>query len=241
MNHAISTIFLLLTIFSQASNGASIILYDASSNIGINPLSQGWTTTNIPLSYASNTTVNGIPAWQINDTGINIGDALAYSQQIPAQFSSLFNNGWQYQVRLNIPIYPTQPSEDFYVNTGTNVYATRVYRTSVGNLVIDNGALGQSYQTPVGNNDFYDVSLRYDPLTSKVNVFFDNKIAISDFLGLPSNQTLVQWGAGSSVETGIANWNKVEFSFSTPIPAAVWMVGSALVGLVGFVRRKPNQ
>jgi hypothetical protein len=97
-------------------------------------------------------------------------------------------------------------------------------------------AVGPSFTLTGLGSSWHSYQLVYDPNTLLSMLFVDGTERISGYAGFAASfihDTGLGWGASSG---GQVNFNQVQLS-SVPIPAAVWLFGSALAGLGIFGRR----
>jgi len=135
------------------------------------------------------------------------------------------------------------PSHSVGLNTGEKLYGDFTHTYT---LLNDGGADFRLYINgnvqKVGNFDSLSVNLKTmaDVLIENLEVIV-NPGGGSAYFGIYSDYIL---GAGESVKlvfTGVGFVGATyDATLETPIPAAVWLFGSALMGLVGASRRKSS-
>ena len=98
-------------------------------------------------------------------------------------------------------------------------------------------AFGLSF-TLSGSGGYHTYQLAYDPITQLADLSVDNVERIQNYAG--NTEYLSNWGLGwGTVFGGQGNFNSVQLqSTPVPIPGAVWLFGSGLLGLIGISRRK---
>lgn len=129
---------------------------------------------------------------------------------------------------LNAPS-PSSPSPASYTGTGQSLVTTPV------------GPLADTWTLNVGAGEKADIAFTNNNLVAFGVQFFD----ITGFTVLPSaSMTGLTAGVysfavtGSSVGFGGGSYLVGTKVSPIPVPAAIWLMGSALVGLVSFSRRK---
>ena len=91
------------------------------------------------------------------------------------------------------------------------------------------------------NNNAYQYKLNFDLNVAQTAAFMNNSNVVVDF----ADEVLALcgwWNYGNCIENvGDAPYATVDYTYevsSVPVPAAVWLFGSALLGLAGVARRK---
>ncbi len=149
---------------------------------------------------------------------------------------------------------PTEPDDftlRFYTDSAglpDNAGLIGIY--TPGNAVnrVDSGVNG------AGGLDIFNYSVDITPLMLSAGIYWisivNDTTADTDDNWLWSlSSAIVTGGGDSAFQTGTSStWSSgnSEYSFvlndvsAVPVPAAVWLMGSALAGLLGFSRRKPE-
>ena len=84
-----------------------------------------------------------------------------------------------------------------------------------------------------------------DVSTARVDINFDLSNTLLDLLVIQNNQSLVSslFTSGDINADGVVNGlditRYVSLGGVVPVPAALWLFGSGLLGLIGMARRKP--
>ena len=91
------------------------------------------------------------------------------------------------------------------------------------------------------NINTYEYKLNFDLTAAQTEDFMSNSIVLVDF-GEEVQHICGWWNfSNCNVLSGNAPYAEVEYTYevsSVPIPGAVWLFGSALLGLAGVARRK---
>ena len=91
------------------------------------------------------------------------------------------------------------------------------------------------------NTNAYQYKLNFDFSAAQTTAFMNNSNVVVDFTdGVVA--LCGWWNYGNCIaDEGDAPYAQVDYTYevsSVPVPAAVWLFGSALLGLVGVARRK---
>jgi hypothetical protein len=215
------------------------------------PYSEGWTTP-----YGVGGTIGpindgGTQAWIVDDNSSADGSHVWYTQTPTAQqHLDAAENGWVLRVNVRIVDIPDPINNAgsllIQYSDGSTSYNLALGSEGDGDplvLLQDGGftnsgtiATGAGYTLQDGGSGYHLYELIYDPLAASTDLFIDGNEVLSNYSGFATVNDGVSWGSGTSYDTGQGNWNLVQFSV-VPIPASVWLFGSALAGL-GWIRRK---
>jgi hypothetical protein len=125
--------------------------------------------------------------------------------------------------------------------------------TDSGDIVVDSQKVAASFSTSwtlgAGSDAKGRVAITANPNTGPNAIKFDldvlvNGISVMSFassaLDKVFNLSFLATDVVEFVVNGLAKKGNIDISVSSvPIPAAVWLFGSALMGLLGVTRRKP--
>ncbi|MEM9656946.1 MAG: choice-of-anchor D domain-containing protein [Planctomycetota bacterium] len=186
---------------------------------------------------------NGTPAWQIDEiTGGNNNFAY-YLEELPDPLMTDANlYGWSLRARLRIPDFETAnngalqrgrltapgfvlrdstTSRLWYVGFGLSEF-------NEGNTLLQtlteansSASLGPTFEL-VGNDEYFDVELRFDPATSSADLIVNDAEVISDYESfsppIEADASSVEWGDVSGADVGIGNFNALSLVIHT-LPA----------------------
>ncbi len=163
---------------------------------------------------------------------------------------TFLNNGLD-TVRLtvdgsNLPTGTAKVS-DIWFNVDPNLMLSSF--SNVSGVSASNISLGQDTFNVGGGAGSFDVKIEYG-VSGPTGDFFSGSSSVFDFTGVGLTENAFNFlstGAGGSPNplhaafhlnlTGNGNSGHYGSTSPVPIPAAVWLFGSALVGLVGIKRR----
>lgn len=225
------------------------------------PLTEGWLSPGVAAGNVTWGPVNsaGVPAWSIDDADTVPQSTKSYVvHPSAAEESSGFALGWSLHMDAEVMNHPDNPSNGsigigvvFARGSHGKGYALLLGAEADGDpiLSLSVGSGQPSLYTLEGlGAGFHRYEMRYDPLAGDVDVLVDNSLITSAYPGfthpsylLPYNT--VEWGSGSSADTGHANYSQVVVAF-TDRPAVVpepstsrLIVGLSLIGILSFLRR----
>lgn len=111
-----------------------------------------------------------------------------------------------------------------------SILSYNILGSPTANLPGDTLSITVSGHTPTGASDFNNVSVDLHFRSDSANEM--NPVPLSNALNI------FETGQYQAVNSGLSDL-KVEFrSDVVPVPAAVWLLGSGLLGLIGVARRK---
>ena len=247
--------FILLTLFtvstsilySESASAASFVSLDFSSL----PSAQGWNynSFNSPLSESQAFSVNG-SALQMSTIGQGFqgqGDNV-YDHQFTYQAGAVYELDFTAKVPQYEMAYSNPALNPGGFAASLTVGGDEVYLGMSGDVQVINSKGGSNVYNYTVSNITFDTSgwndyrIIIDTTNNTYSVFIDNLLENSGSLVTqPSSyySSGIAFGDFTGGENAIAVISSLSaFQTTTPIPAAIWLVGSALAGLVGFSRRK---
>ena len=176
----------------------------------------GWTVGGGPVDVAWLNGSNPVASIYAVDTGtkaVNLPSGSTIATTIPTVVGNVYQ----------LSFAAAGPPSYFYPSWG-----------DVGKGVVSAGTLvGQEFTGPYSNAPYYTQWQTFLPFQFL-------------FTALGPSTTIQFTGENPDQGTNPYNYSygpiidSVSVNLASPIPAAIWMVGSALVGLVGFVLREPT-
>ncbi|MEE8428255.1 MAG: hypothetical protein V3S33_01970 [Gammaproteobacteria bacterium] len=240
--HSIRFVLTAILLSSAANVSASTIALHSGST---DPTTEGWTF--LPGGGGGITTgaINdgGTPAWFVDDDSTALNTIGIYKYDVSAaDITAGINNGWVLSTTLRVA---SDESLSFdgspFVGYRDGITGWQMNfgldGTGDTNIRLFTGGTTGPVHVIAGNSTYNTYSLRYDPVTANADLFVNGIEVISNYGGFANSVTQVLWGAGRSPDQGQGNFNLVSFSV-VPIPAAVWLFGTGLLGLFGIAKRK---
>ena len=243
----------IILLFNVSHLQAYIVVFEHLGNT--NPVSEGW---NLNINSGGNISVgpiseSGINAWKVYDTSAALSTTGGYWRTPSQAQLTQAALGWELKVTVrtfdpSTGYYPHTIYADFYdKNKDWQMYfwqdsANRQFVKLVTGLDITDPnnpkVLGPIFEVTNNPSAYHTYSLRFNPGDNKADLFVDGALAISDYAGRTSSSpdAIVSWGAGASNATGKGHYSLVQFQV-VPIPGAVWLLGSGLIGLLGLRRK----
>ena len=226
------------------------------------PLTEGWVS---PGPVSGNVTwgpanSGGTPAWFINDAD-TVGQSGWSYRAFPtaAEEASGFAHGWSLRMTAEVLNHPDDPW------TGSIVLGVAFARGGTGlgyslalgaeadgdpilSLAVGTGQESRHVLDGLGDG-FHTYELRYDPVAGDVDVLVDNSLLVPSYTGFthPSyalSFNTIEWGSGSSADTGYANYSEVVVTFTerpsvVPEGSVRGAVGAlAAVVIASWIRRR---
>lgn len=134
---------------------------------------------------------------------------------------------------------------DLIFQGGANAYAVvlvndgALFKTSNGNLVIGNGGIGLNNVVIVSRNDGTDGNFDLSNTTINGVALWDLGLDTQNNMSLDNVSGCTQL-VGDDVDIQNVRLNRCAFNTSVvPVPASVWLFGSAMA-LLGWLRRRPT-
>jgi hypothetical protein len=221
----------------------------------IDPVSEGWTlqssgtTAGILVGGAETTASGSHDYWQIQD--LSFTGTRYYEYQLTPEISMV---DWRLEASLRIIDSPiVSNSTDvggtgILVGDGLNYWSFYLSNTTVG-PISDTGKTGLHsllLSSPVDTqSDYHNYVIEFShngtgPADDTADFFIDGVLVFDDVgrSGLwTETSNLVWFGPIATNGTSDAHFELVSFT-PVPIPAAAWLFGSGLLGLIGISRRK---
>ncbi len=244
--------FIMLFTNVNASLASTVVFSHLGSN---DPTTEGWIVEPVALVLGDRPTVGpvindngtGNDAWSIDDNSTFLGTNYFYTQSPGIEDNNQAKlSGWTLNANLRIG-----DNDDSVGNAGSIILefadGATSYRMAFGSqsngdptiLLWDGGtdgsinATGTEYILQNGGAGYHSYEMVYSPVANSVDLFIDGVERISDYGGVESTLfNRVAWGSASSSDTGLSNWNSVEWSVTpVPIPATLPLLISGLLGL----------
>jgi len=248
----VSTV-LIFSISVNYANAASVINYDGT----VDPLTlNNWIRSSGATDSigAGTEQINGInyDYWQVDDHSSSAAGLYAYDF---APNTIDFSNDWY--VEASVRVIDTQnapntnvPSQAVIVADGLNYWSFYTGNDFLG-PVASNTSLAMSQPLPSDYwNDYHTFGIQFSQnsvgTSDDTADFYIDGVLIWDDVSRSilhsSTSSYVGFGGTSTpAATSIANYNYITFDDGAPsvvpVPAAVWLFGSGLIGLAGFARR----
>ncbi|MEZ4333168.1 MAG: hypothetical protein R3F35_15515 [Myxococcota bacterium] len=210
---------LLVSSSAQAAGLQSRFLHQGSAS----PATQGWTAVGV---YPGQAVVDqGVPAWNIADTGTASGN-LGYYLQTPtaADIARARRVGWTLRVVLR-EVPPTSGGTVLgrapnYSAMAEVANGARAWSLSFGNEA-GTGRMqvllgGTTTTHTLSSSGYHLLELTYVPQTNSVELRADDVLLTEGWTGAASTSTRVIFGAGASATTNEANYNRVEWLVGVP-------------------------
>jgi hypothetical protein len=209
-----------------------------------NPVDQGWTEhphTGGDVGIGGIIDYDGTPSWIIDDKSMAPGSTYIYDQVVSDEHIAQGNtNGWQFHFDFRVLWSPV-------TNDGTLMAGYRDGQTAWQmNFAFDDDSntvvklftdvsgpiLGPMVTIP--GNDYHTYSLIYNPASGSADFLVDGAALISNYIGFPTTEKRVLFGAGLASSQGNGKFHSVLLTTNDhPIPEPSSLV-LALVGLVGL-------
>lgn len=188
----------------------------------------------------------GYDAWFVSDNLASAGGSSdGYWGSLTTQQKMVADvQGWSLRSRLRVSNTPDigLGSVAIYYFDGVKEWILEFGSSATGEQIVtavnSAGMSGIDFNT--GSAGYHLYEMVYDPISGTTDVFVDSIERISNWTGTvnPGRAGQFKFGSASSPDSGQGNYNMVEFSVTpVPIPGAVWLLGSGLVGLIGLKRK----
>jgi len=254
--HLFFTTIIALGLCTQAS-AATVFQYEGN----VDPLTlSNWTKSpgDNGAVGAGTEIINSVSYdyWQVEDNTSSQGNFYAYDV---ASNTVDFTNDWYLESSLRVINSPTVPgttnvpAQAVVVADGLNYWSFYVGNDVIG--PVDGAGSSVSFsmsQTLPADywNDYHTFAIQFSQnaigSADDTADFFIDGVLIWNDIGrdamYSSGNSLIGFGGVSTLGTGEANYDYIRFDDGSvgvvPIPAAIWLFGSGLIGLVGFARSK---
>jgi hypothetical protein len=239
----------VLCLIGRLIEAAPVILHQGLND----PVSEGWDLQSSGVTSGSQvggteTTASGShDYWQIQD--LSATGNQHYQYQLTSGTETM---DWRLEASLRIIDSPIVPGSidlggtGIAVADGMNYWSFYLSNTTVG-LISDTGKTGSHsllLSTPFDTQgDYHNYVIEFShngigPADDTADFFIDDVLVFNDVgrSGLwTSPANLVWFGPVSTTGTSDAHFELVSFT-AVPVPAAVWLFGSGLLGLAGIAR-----
>lgn len=220
--------------FISSSAKAVIVEVDFSSL----PSTQGWVYDNemVGADPEGNifTVSNGVLTQDSMGIGLVTGAAPRYLMENMIDPNLPFTLEWTARVL----------ADEGFINYGSNAAITvdnQAINIGLGtNLITLSPPRGQPIFND--NTEFHDFRIEGQfGVGGSAQLFIDNVFAADvPIVATSSPYNRLGWGDGSGSANALAQYTAYKFTQVVPIPAAIWLFGSGLLGLVGIARRKES-
>lgn len=228
-----------------------LLLGGGTANAGIifshygntDPTTEGWTQAANGATFGPVTNDGGVNAWNVTDSGVNTGGGYVVVPNA-AQVANGNSLGWVLRANLRVLGATMGLHEDMMVlyRDGVTSWDVRFGLQSDGDPIVYLALPGPnsgwlSYALEGVGSTYHLYELMYDPVALNADLFVDGIERISNYAGYSLNQTQIFWGAGSTADTGAANYNLVQFTEPTtavPEPSTLALFAAGLLSLLGF-------
>ena len=164
----------------------------------------------------------GTPAWFSNDTSTAGGSYRYYFANVTnAQAASATSLGWTLTARVRVTAVSTTSIGSPYAGfaNGPRTYSMFFAGRANGDVEVSLNGSGLSFTLAGGMSAYHDYSLVYDPVAGSADLLVDGVERLSNDSGAADPRQLVDWGTGSNGYDGSANFNRVKFSVTRPLPS----------------------
>ena len=250
---------LMACALGSAAQAATLYVHEGAAN----PVTEGWsahtgTGGGTTASAVYKDAVSGFEAGAVGDNATAY-DAVRYCYESLTEAQTDEGNlaGWRLSLRLRIVNVPDGFTSVSGFGLASTIAAT--YRDGVRDWYLGFGTqadgdplirLPNNNATPWafegGGSGYHLYELLYDPSLGSADLFIDGIERVSNIIANTSvySGRSVLWGATTSPDTGEGRFSSVRFETApavVPVPAAMWLLGSALGSLAALRRRAAPQ
>lgn len=182
--------------------------------------------------------IGGYDAWKTNDDQTSTSGG-GYKASLSADESTRARtNGWVLRTRLRVVDVPDSLDGAVKLDFSDSNRTWRLVfgTTNTGDpiIAVGDGITNPSYTVTGAGNSYNLYELVYDPSTQSANLFVNGKKVITGYNGLVDTiAPNVNFGSGSTQDTGQGNWNFIELEITTEIDnIIVFFEKSVSTGLI---------
>ena len=230
--------FTFLSLAQISTCNAEVLLQHLGANDPVSELPKPWVFVVGPNSGSLDVgpvinDVGGFDAWKTNDDQTTTSGGGYRASLTPDEALRASTSNWLLRARLRVVDFDDSPAGAVKLDYSDSQITWRLAFGSTGSgdpiVSLGDGITNPSHTITGAGSTYNLYELAYDPLSQTADLFVNGTLVITGYTGLfDPVPPQVNFGSGSTGDTGQGNWNLIELIVPTDIDSIIEYVQDAI-------------